>query len=330
MADDKEIERLLQKIAQLEAQNASLKQEGRINRQAKNDVFQDLFSKKKYLHLLYKDIHPEDKDITEADLTLITIENIFTIKVFNDLGMLARRKKGRLLILIESQSTWSINILFRLWEYVADSLMNFFINNGVNIYGSPKLDMPDIECYIVYTGKRKPRILSSDEIERDVAGRPVLSLNKEFFGGEVGKPELKATVIDSGNGSGILEEYIRFSQIFDEQMKIHGEDRARGIAETFRICTQQDVLKEYLEGNRSEVEKIMMTMVSPEYLREAEEKTERIRGAVEMGRDLGHSDSDIIASLVRRFHITPEYAQNCLDTEWEPTETYEKSGGVMV
>ncbi len=177
-------------------------------------------------------------DITEDDLTLITIENIFTIKVINDLGLLARCRKGRLMILIEAQSFWSINILFRLWEYVADSLMNFFINNGMNIYGSAKSDMPDIECYVVYTGKKKPRILSQSDIERDAFNRPVLSLNKEFFGGESGKPELKATVIDVGNGSGILEEYIRFSQIFDEQMKLNTEDHAKRISETFRICIE--------------------------------------------------------------------------------------------
>ncbi len=56
MADEKEIERLRQRVSQLEAQNAALRQDGKVNRQTKNDVFKHLFSKQENLFRLYRDI----------------------------------------------------------------------------------------------------------------------------------------------------------------------------------------------------------------------------------------------------------------------------------
>ena len=61
----------------------------------------------------------------------------------------------------------------------------------------------------------------------------------------------------------------------------------------------------------------MMTMVSPEYLEKAEAKTKAIRVVIESLRMLGHSEDEIREHLVKRFNITPGYAQNCLDADWE-------------
>ena len=61
----------------------------------------------------------------------------------------------------------------------------------------------------------------------------------------------------------------------------------------------------------------MMTMVSPEYIERAEKKTEKIRTTIEVMRSLKHSEEEIKNYLIDRFHITPGYAQNCLDADWE-------------
>lgn len=44
----------------------------------KDSVFSDLFKIKKYLMQLYWALHPEDKTVTENELTYITIKNVFT------------------------------------------------------------------------------------------------------------------------------------------------------------------------------------------------------------------------------------------------------------
>ena len=49
---------------------------------------------------------------------IITMDNVLTIHPYNDLGLLAR---GKLIVLAEAQSTWSVNIIFRLADYYFDS-----------------------------------------------------------------------------------------------------------------------------------------------------------------------------------------------------------------
>ena len=315
----KELEKALKKIERLEAQNAALRGEGKVNREAKNSVFLDLFKRKEYLVRLYQDLHPDEGDITADDLTVVTLENVLTLKRFNDLGFIRGKENQKLLIMIESQSSWSVNILFRTWSYLVDTLMNYIINNGYNLYSTPKLELPDTETYIIYTGRSTPKIFTSGKLEQDEEGRYILSLSKEFFRGKKGSPELLAKVIYLKNGSGIIQEYIRFSQIFDEQMEKlkTDQDRAKAIQEVFRICRKEKILMEYLQHHQGEVEKIMMTMVSPEYIERAEKKTDKIRTTIEVMRSLKHSDEEIKNYLIEKFHITPGYAQNCLDADWE-------------
>ena len=76
-------------------------QEVKAKRTVKNSIFLDLFKDKKYLLTLYKTLHPEDTKATENSLTDITIENVLTDNLYNDLGFIANNK---LMILIEAQS----------------------------------------------------------------------------------------------------------------------------------------------------------------------------------------------------------------------------------
>lgn len=76
-------------------------QEIMAKRTAKSSVFLDLFQNKRYLLELYKTLHPEDNDATEDSLTNVTIENILTDNLYNDLGFIINNK---LMILIEAHS----------------------------------------------------------------------------------------------------------------------------------------------------------------------------------------------------------------------------------
>ena len=112
--------------------------------------------------------------------------------------------------------------------------------------------MPEIEAYIIYSGRSIPKIFSSGCLQTDEEGRYILSMNKEFFGGKAGQPEFMAKVIYVKNGTGILEEYIRFSQIFDEQMAKYKHEPAKAAGEIFRICEKEKVLTAYLAEHRAE------------------------------------------------------------------------------
>ncbi len=74
----------------------------RAKRTAKNSVFLDLFQDKKNLLKLYKTLHPEDTDATEDTLDIVTIDNVLTDNLYNDLGIMVGN--NRLLLLLEAQS----------------------------------------------------------------------------------------------------------------------------------------------------------------------------------------------------------------------------------
>ena len=81
------------------------------NFKAKDSVFYNLFQIKENVLQLYKELHPEDKDIKVNDIKLKTLTAIFVNYLYNDLGFIAN---DRLVVLVEAQSTWSVNILVRL------------------------------------------------------------------------------------------------------------------------------------------------------------------------------------------------------------------------
>ena len=84
-------------------------------RKIKDSVFTNLFQDKKYLLRLYKALHPEDSNVTEEDIKDVTIKHILVDADYNDLGFSVG---GRLVILIESQSTWTLNYRNMLKEYL--------------------------------------------------------------------------------------------------------------------------------------------------------------------------------------------------------------------
>ena len=87
--------------------------------------------------------------------------------------------------------------------------------------------------------------------------------------------------------------------------------------EIFKICEEKNILTEYFTEHRGEVEKIMMTMARQEYIARANARTQAIRGAIEGLRAFKIDEEEIKNYLVQKFDITPGYAQNCLDADWE-------------
>ena len=279
----------------------------RVNRQAKNSVFLNLFMRKEYQLQLYKELFPADTTITEDDLELVTLDNVLTIHPYNDLGLLAR---GKLIVLAEAQSTKSVNIIFRLADYYYDSAMSYLVMRNTDLYSSVKIDIPDVEAFVIYTGRKK--------VDRDV-----LSLNQEFFGGNPDKPEFKARIIHGDYKGGIIDEYMGFCRIWDEHVLAAKtpEQKQEAVAITIDLCIQKGYLAEYLQAHRAEVEKIMMTMLSPEYVKMASERTEKIKEDISYGRYMGISEDLIKESIIKRYDLTPTYAQNFLDDDSDPEDS---------
>ena len=97
-----------------------------VRKTVKDSVFTNLFGEPRYLLQLYQAIHPEDTEVKETDLKTVTLENIFTDSIYNDLGFI---KGSKLMILVEAQSTWSSNIIIRALEYLVNSYRRYFSDN---------------------------------------------------------------------------------------------------------------------------------------------------------------------------------------------------------
>ncbi len=86
-------------------------------RNIKDSVFTKIFREKKYLLKLYQALHPEDTISTEDDLETITLEAVFINDMVNDLGF---EVNDRLFVLVEAQSTASVNIIIRSFMYLGN------------------------------------------------------------------------------------------------------------------------------------------------------------------------------------------------------------------
>ena len=245
-------------------------QEVKAKRTAKNSVFLDLFQDKKNLLKLYKTLHPEDTDATEDTLDIVTIDNVLTDNLYNDLGIMAGN--NRMLLLLEAQASWTVNILIRILLYLAQSYHEYFERTSQSLYKSKKVKMPKPELYVIFTGNkgRKP-----DKV----------SLSQEFFEGADIDIEVKAKVIYESDKDDIINQYIIFCKVFNEQTKQHGMTQ-KAVMETIRICKDRNVLREYLLEREKEVVTIMMSLFDEEQIMKSFIKSERYEETKENARRL--------------------------------------------
>ena len=243
-----------------------------MKRTVKDSVFTNLFADPKYLIKLYRALHPEDKKTEEKDIENVTIKNILTDQQYNDLGF---RIGNTVFLLLEAQSTWTVNIVIRIMMYLMQTYNDYCTENGLDLYGSKKVELPKPELYVIFTGERK------DCPE-------YISLKDEFWGGDA-VVEAKVKVIYDGQPGDIINQYVTFTRVANDQMKKYGRTQ-KAAEETIRVCINEDVLADYLKEKEVEVMDIMTALfdeeeVSRRYgLRMQREKAEDIaRNMIELG-----------------------------------------------
>ena len=235
----------------------------------KDSVFTNLFQDKKYLLQLYKALHPEDTDITQDKLTDVTIKNVLTDNIYNDLGFIVG---NRLMILVEAQTTWTMNIIIRALMYLVQTYHDYFERTKQNLYKSKKVQMPKPELYVIYTGDRKSKPTE-------------ISLSEEFFSGEDCCIEVKVKMIYDGKEGDIINQYVVFTKVCNEQIVIYGRTR-KAILEAIRICKDRNVLKEYLESKEKEVVDIMMVLYDEQEVMRSYVESEVYEARIETAKRL--------------------------------------------
>jgi hypothetical protein len=248
--------------------------------------------------------------------------------LYNDVGF---RVKDEIFILVEAQSTWSMNIIIRMFLYLAETYNNYYKETKQSLYSGKKVTFPKPELYVIYTGERGNK-------------KDVISLSEEFLNGEAFSLEVKVKVLFDGKQGDIVNQYVEFTKIYQEQLKLYNRTR-KTVLETIKICKNKNVLKEYLEKRESEVVTIMMTLFDTEYTfktyvdsekREAEEKGERkgriegkregiiegerkgrLNATIEVCKDLGVSVSETVKRIVNDFGLSEADAETKVKECWE-------------
>ena len=127
--------------------------------------------------------------------------------------------------------------------------------------------LPKPELYVIYTGERKER-------------PEWISLSEEFFPGQDCFIDVKVRMLYDGKEGDILNQYVTFTKIYNEQVKQYGRTR-EAVLETIRICKDRKILKEYLESREKEVVDIMMTLFDQEYAVERYGDEKKAQGKAE-------------------------------------------------
>ena len=92
--------------------------------------------------------------------------------------------------------------------------------------------------------------------------------------------EVEVRMLYDGKEGDILNQYVTFTKIYNEQVKQQGRTR-EAVLETIRICKDRKILKEYLEGREKEVVDIMMTLFDQEYAVERYGDEKKAKGIAE-------------------------------------------------
>ena len=228
-------------------ENITAQERVKANRKGKDSVFTHLFSEPEYRFQLFRALHPEMTKVAPEDIIPLTITNVMIDRPYNDLAFLVGKT---LLILVEAQAKWSINILIRLLMYLAQTYSDYINDHKLDLYGTKALPLPEPEFFVIFTGRRKKQPVE-------------INFSEEFFGGRKTAVDITAKVIYDGEHGDIISQYVTFCHVLDAQFRKFGRT-ARAARETIEICKDQNVLKKYLEEREKEVIDIMTLLFDQE------------------------------------------------------------------
>ena len=236
----------------------------------------------------YLALHPEARNkVSVEDIRDTTIRQIFADGPYNDLSFLVG---DRQIVMVEAQSTWSENVVFRLVLYCAQIYQNMIEQQGLDVYKTGSLPLPAPEFVIIFTGER--------------ANIPEqLTLSDTVFKGMASSLEARAKVIATEGSGDILAQYIGFCKVLKAQIAQHGHTPT-AIDETVRICQEKNYLHDFIDAHKHEVKTMLSTLFDQDKVWErytnriGQEKYDlgRVNGIVEVAKNFlnaGYSKEEV-------------------------------------
>jgi predicted transposase/invertase (TIGR01784 family) len=227
-----------------------------INNKFKNSVFTFLFSEPELLRELYCALEKVDlPDVVPVNIN--TLEDVLFMERMNDISF---EIGGKLVVLIEHQSTINPNMALRLLMYI--SRVYEKIVKDKKIYSAQKISIPRPEFFVLYNGTApypdEKIIKLSDMFESPeslkLPGKENLSLDLA----------VKVFNINEGKNKEIAErcqtlaEYSAFiakARDYEGQ----GASREEALKKAVYYCRNHDILKEFLEQHAKEIMNMLIT-----------------------------------------------------------------------
>ncbi|MCL2087537.1 MAG: Rpn family recombination-promoting nuclease/putative transposase [Oscillospiraceae bacterium] len=220
-----------------------------VNRQYKSSLFDKLFSTKKSILTLYNALS-QSKYPPDTPVEITTLDDVLYRGRYNDLSFTI---DGKLVVLIEQQSTINNNMPSRLVLYYAKILERYIKAQKGSIYASRLIKIPRPEFIVLYNGTD----YYPDE--------GVLRLSDAFF--ELPKVheinggiEITARVlnINKGRNKDIVQKSIELDGYVDIVSEINknkdsGMNLEEAIAKAVEDCASRNILTDFLEKYGGEV-----------------------------------------------------------------------------
>jgi hypothetical protein len=219
-----------------------------INSKYKDSLFSWLFSDPATLRELYSAIEGMPLDAT-VPITINTLEGVLFMERINDICF---EIAGKLVVLIEHQSTVNPNMAIRLLMYVARVYEK--IIDSKTIYSSKKRLIPRPEFIVLYNG-RDPypdeSILKLSDSFAEAASLGFITDNP---------PPLELTIkvynINHGhneNIAGNCQRLFGYSTLVDKFREFENvaPDKESAMKMAIKFCIEHNIMKDFFEANAS-------------------------------------------------------------------------------
>jgi len=216
----------------------------------------------------------------DTPVSINTLENVLFLDFNNDISFTI---DGKLVIILEHQSTINPNMALRIFFYISRILEKMI--DSRTLYSTKIVSIPRPEFYVLYNGKDKFPDSAVYKLSDHFKIPKELGLSKNL--NPLLELEVKVLNINEGRNQDIvsrckkLAEYSAFITKIHHYQKELG-DLKEGVKEAIKFCSKHDILKEYLEIHGSEIMNMIMTEWNTEDALEV-----RFEEGCEKGREEG-------------------------------------------
>ena len=262
------------------------------NRNYKDSVFVDLFAHdvtaKENFISLYNALHGTNLKVETTDVQPVMLERVLYMKYYNDIAMLI---DGKIVILIEHQSTINQNMPFRFLEYIARIYEK--ITTKDEKFGRKLVKLPVPEFYVFYNGKddyptESVMKLSDAFMQIDNYSKLKNQLENANYPLEI---SVKVININVDKENQILKrcEALKEYSEFIEQVRFNIEN---AVSEPFTTAIKEAIKKGFLSDylNRKSTEVQNMLLAEYDYDTDiAVQRKEAFEDGISIGRNEGIS-----------------------------------------